>query len=73
MKIVNMKNKTFKELETQYKRVLRLAFPKLRFKGILWNWDKVYDEDPYNNPTFLKIHNAFVSAAKNINHPFYSK
>ena len=68
-----MKTKTIPMLEAQYKRVLKLAFPKLTFKGITWNWDKVYNEDPYNNQTFLKIHKAFVNSAKNIHHPFYYK
>lgn len=67
-----MRPKTHEQLEHQYKRLLQMAFPKLRFSGITWNWYKVYDEDPYQNQTFLRIHSAFISTVKKRQHPFYN-
>jgi len=68
-----MRNKTLAELEAQYKRLLVKAFPKLRFVGIRWNWYKVYkDKDPFSDPTFHRIHTAFVSTAIKRGHPFYT-
>ena len=63
--------KTCKELEQQYKRVLKKAFPLLKFKGMIWNWSEVYKDDPYTNSRFLLIQKAFISTAKQIGHPFY--
>lgn len=66
-----MRAKTLDSLESQYKRLLKRAFPLLRFKGITWNWSKVYDHDPFSDPKFLRIYKAFVSTAEKRNHPFY--
>ena len=67
-----MRAKTFEELETQYKRVLRIAFPKLRFAKWTWNWSAAYGGDPYDNKTFIRIHTAFISTAEKRGHPFFS-
>lgn len=66
-----MRTKTHQQLEDQYKRLLQQAFPKLRFRGIVWNWYKVYDEDPFSKPAFLRLYNAFRNTAKKRGHPFY--
>lgn len=66
-----MRAKTFENLQAQYKRLLKQAFPKLKFKGITWNWSNVYNHDPYTDPKFLRINNAFSSTAKKRSHPFY--
>lgn len=66
-----MRTKTYAQLDEQYKRLLKRAFPKLRFKGITWNWDKVYEGSPFQNTTFLRINKAFISTAKKRQHPFY--
>lgn len=66
-----MRKKTYRQLEEQYKKLLGQAFPLLRFKGITWNWDKVYGDNPFQTPKFLRIHRAFISAAKKRKHPFY--
>lgn len=68
-----VRKKTLADLDEQYKRVLRTAFPKLRFRGVRWNWDKVYDGSPYQNPIFVKINDAFISTAKKMGHPFYNQ
>lgn len=67
-----MRTKSHYELEMQYKRLLKQAFPKLQFHGITWNWYKVYNSDPFDNPNFLRIYNAFRSTAKKRKHPSYS-
>lgn len=67
-----MRPKTFKQLECQYKRVLKKAFPKLKFHGIKWNWSDVYQCDPRENPKFIRIYNAFRNTAKKRGHPFYT-
>lgn len=51
--------KTQEMIWEQYKRLLKKAFPKLTYRGNTWNWHKVYGEDPYENKTFLRIHNAY--------------
>lgn len=63
--------KTHTELEQQYKRVLRKAFPLLKFNNLEWNWYDVYNDNPYENKRFLRIQNAFFNAAVAIGHPFY--
>lgn len=59
-----MRKKTPQQLDEQYKRVLQLAFPKLRFKGMIWNWYKVYDVEPCHSPVFLRIMNAYNNTCK---------
>lgn len=66
-----MRFKTNRQLEEQYKTLLRKAFPKLIFRGITWNWCQVYDDDPFQNPKFLRINRAFISTAEKRGHPFY--
>ena len=72
---VKIKNKiikkTISQMEMQYKRLIKKAFPKLKFNGMKWNWDVVYKHDPYTDVRFLRIYNAFVNVAKANNHPFY--
>ena len=67
-----MRDKSFQELESQYKRLLQQAFPKLKFRGVTWNWYKVYNEEPSSKPNYLRINRAFISTAKKRKHPFYS-
>jgi hypothetical protein len=67
-----MRAKTLESLESQYKRLLKRAFPLLRFKGITWNWYEVYEHDPHTDPKFLRIQRAFISTAEKRNHPFYN-
>lgn len=67
-----MRTKTHRQLEEQYKKLLRRAFPLLRFKGITWNWYQVYEGDPWQNPKFLRINRAFISTAEKRKHPFYN-
>ena len=66
-----MRAKTNGQLEQQYKRLLKRAFPRLRFCGVTWNWYEVYDDDPFSNPRFLRINRAFISTAEKRKHPFY--
>ena len=66
-----MRAKTLSSLESQYKRLLKQAFPKLKFQGIRWNWQEVYSHDPYTDSKFLRIQRAFISTAEKRNHPFY--
>ena len=76
IRIANTKNnarkKTIEQLEQQYKRVLKKAFPKLKFKGVRWNWHEVYEGNPYENKRFVSIQNAFINDAKRLRHPFYT-
>ncbi len=67
-----MRQKSLEALEMQYKQILKRAFPKLKFKGVTWNWYEVYNHDPHTNPAFLRIQKAFISTAKKRNHPFYN-
>ena len=67
-----MRAKTNRELEQQYTRLLRQAFPRLRFDGITWNWYKVYEHDPFTDKKFLRIYKAFISTAEKRQHPFYN-
>lgn len=66
-----MRAKTNGQLEEQYKKLLQRAFPRLRFKGITWNWYQVYESDPWQNTRFLLINRAFTSTAEKRHHPFY--
>ena len=72
IKFTIMRAKTLNSLESQYKRLLKQAFPLLRFKGITWNWHEVYSHDPYTDSKFLRIQRAFISTAEKRNHPFYN-
>lgn len=65
------KVKTPEQMELQYKRLLVQAFPKLRFRGLVWNWYKVYKDEPFQNPKFLRIYNAWRSTAEKRQHPFF--
>lgn len=67
-----MRQKSLEALEMQYKQILKRAFPKLKFKGVTWNWYEVYNHNPHTDPSFLRIQKAFISTAKKRNHPFYN-
>lgn len=57
--------KTNEMIFEQYKKLLKMAFPKLRiYRDNTWNWHKVYNEDPYKNKTFLRIYNAYKSVSE---------
>ena len=59
------RKKDLDEICFQYKRALKTAFPKIRFKGLLWNWRKVYpNEDAYQNTRFLLIYHAFKNTLR---------
>ncbi len=61
----NRRKKDLDEICFQYKRALKTAFPKIRFKGLLWNWRKVYpNEDAYQNTRFLLIYHAFKNTLR---------
>lgn len=61
----NRRKKDLDEICFQYKRALKTAFPKIRFKGLLWNWSKVYpNEDAYQNTRFLLIYHAFKNTLR---------
>ena len=68
-----MRAKTIRSLEAQYDRLLKQAFPKLKFRGITWNWYEVYNHDPFTDPRFLRINKAFTSTAVKRHHPFYEQ
>lgn len=60
-----MKKKNLDEIWFQYKRALKTAFPKLRFKQSTCNWSKVYpNEDPHKNTRFLLIANAYKNTLR---------
>ena len=67
-----MRTKSPYELERQYMGLLKQAFPKLRFTGMCWNWYKVYDFSPWDNPSFMRIYEAYRSTAKKREHPFFT-
>lgn len=59
-----MKNKNNDQIWEQYVRLLKNAFPKLKFSGNTWNWYKVYNIDPHNNSRFMLIFNAYRNTIK---------
>lgn len=60
-----MKKKNLDEIWFQYKRALKTAFPKIRFKQSTWNWRELYpNEDPYKNTRFLLIANAYKNTLR---------
>lgn len=63
-----MRTKSPYELDRQYMRLLKQAFPKLRFSGMCWNWYKVYDFEPDESPAFLRLYNAYRSTVKKRGH-----
>ena len=59
-----MKNKNNDQIWEQYIRLLKIAFPKLKFNGSTWNWYKVYNADPYKDSRFMLIYNAYRNTIK---------
>ena len=58
--------KTQKELWEQYKRLLKMAFPKIIFDHEAWNYSDAYGDNPYCNPKFMRIHQAYNRCAERL-------